>query len=137
LTNTVKGHNTWERGLKSVDEINQFYDAKIITILEPTIIITVNRYYERFMSSERLYSITRSAWKIANHRRAKVKYAIAAYRGIVREVYKVENWNLKVDENRWEFTGSIAESEIREKYINQSLDNYIKKGSQNPIKYTF
>lgn len=137
LTNAVKGHNTWERGLKSIDEINQLYNAKIVTILEPTIIITVNRYFERFMSAEKLYEVTRSAWKVANLRRGKVKYAIAAYKGIVREVYTIESWNLKAEENRWEFTGSIAESEIREKYINQSLDNYIKKGSQNPIKYTF
>jgi len=137
LTNIARGHNTWERGLKSVDEITQFYDAQIITIMEPTIIITINRYYERFMSPERLYKITHSAWKVANYRREKVKYAIAAYKGIVREVYKVEDWNLKIEENRWEFIGTVAESEIRDKYLNQSLDNYIKKGNQNPIRYTF
>ena len=33
----------------------------------------------------------------------------------------IENWN-KI-ENRWEFTGRIAKSQIREKYINQSLVN--------------
>ena len=38
LTNAVKGHNSWERGLKTVNEINQHYDAKIIEIIEPTII---------------------------------------------------------------------------------------------------
>ena len=137
LTNSVKGHNSWERGLKTEDEINQFYDAAIIEISEPSIIITVNRYYDRFITPESLYKITRSAWRVANHRRKKVKYAIASYKGIVREVYEVNGWNLKVDENRWEFTGTIAEPEIREKYINKSLDKYIKKGSQNPIKYTF
>ena len=47
----------------------------------------------------------------------------------------VENWN-KI-ENRWEFTGRIAKSQIREKYINQSLVNYIQKGNRNPIRYTF
>lgn len=135
LTNISKGHYSWERGLKSVDEINQFYDAKIISIEEPCIIITINRYYERFMSPEKLYAVTRSAWRIASHRRETVKYAIAGYRGIVREIYKIDSWNFKPDEKRWEFNGTIAESEIREKYLNQSLDNY--KGSQNPIRYTF
>jgi hypothetical protein len=137
LTNIVNGHNTWERGLKSVDEICQFYAAKIITIIEPAIIITVNRFYERFMSADRLYKVTRSAWKVAKYRREKVKYAFASYKGIVREVYRIESWNFKADENRWEFIGSIAETEIRDKYLNHSLENYIAKGSQNPIKYSF
>lgn len=137
LTNRVKGHNTWKNGLKTIDEIIQYYDAKIIEIIEPSIIITVNRYYDRFITPESLYKITRSAWKVSKHRREKVQYAIASYRGIVREVYRIDDWNLKADENRWEFSGEIAEPEIRDKYLNQSLDNYIKKGSQNPIKYTF
>jgi hypothetical protein len=39
LKNAVNGHNAWERGLKSIDEIKQHYDARIITIEEPSIII--------------------------------------------------------------------------------------------------
>lgn len=133
LTNAVKGHDSWERGLKTVDEISQHYDAKIITITEPTIIININRLYKRFMTNEEIYQITRSAWKVAEHRRNSVKYAIAAYRGLVRAVYKIDKWNNKGD--RWEFIGEVAESNICDKYLNQSLDNYIVKGSQNPIKY--
>ena len=69
LTNAVKGHNTWERGLKTVDEVIQHYDAKIITITEPTIIININRLYRRFMTPQELYDATRSAWKVAAHMR--------------------------------------------------------------------
>ena len=67
------------------------------------------------------------------HRRSNVIYAVAAYRGLVRDVYKIDRWNSKGD--RWEFNGQVAEPAIRDKYLNQSLDNYIIKGSQNPIKY--
>lgn len=134
LTNEVKGHDTWERGLKTVDEVVQHYDAKIITITEPTIIININRLYKRFMSPQQLYDSTRSSWKLG-HKRNHAKYAVASYRGLVREVYKIESWNKSGD--RWEFTGQPAESAVRDKYINQSLDNYVKKGNQNPIRYTF
>jgi len=133
LTNAVKGHDSWERGLKTVDEVAQHYDAKVITITEPTIIININRLFNRFMTPPQLYDATRSCWKVATHRRSNVMYAIAAYRGLVREVYKIDSWNSKGD--RWEFNGQVAEPLIRDKYINQSLDNYIVRGSQNPIKY--
>lgn len=137
LTNFVKGHYSWERGMKTVDEVIQHYDARPITVIEPAIIITINRHYKRFMSDEKLYNITRSSWKIADKRTKTIKFAIASYRGIVREVYEIENWNKTGDGKRWYFTGKIAKDEIRNKYLNQSLENYIIRGSQNPIKYTF
>jgi len=137
LTNTIKGHDTWIRGMKTIDEVVQYYDAKVITISEPTIIININRLYKRYISYDELYNITRSAWKVASYRRDKVKYAVAAYRGLVREVYEIDSWNINSYGDRWEFVGKVANPEIREKYINQSLSNYVKKGSQNPIKYTF
>jgi hypothetical protein len=132
LTNVVKGYNTWERGLKTVDEIAQYYDAKVITITEPTIIININRLYKRFMTAQQLYDATRSAWVVGT-KRNQVKYAVAAYRGLVREVYCIDRWS-NVG-NRWEFSGQVAEAAIRDKYINQSLDNYVNQGSRNPIKY--
>lgn len=134
LTNVVKGHDSWERGLKTVDEVDQHYDAKIITITEPTIIININRLYNRFMTPQQLYDATRSSWKVASHRRNSVLYAVAAYRGLVREVYKINSWNSRGD--RWEFNGEEAEPAVRNKYLNQSLENYLIKGSRNPIKYT-
>jgi len=134
LTNTVKGHGTWERGLKTVDEVVQHYDAKVIAITEPTVIININRLYKRFMTPQQLYDATRSKWKMGV-KRNQAKYAVASYRGLVREVYRVDSWSAV--ENRWEFTGQVAEPAVRDKYINQSLDNYVKRGSQNPIKYTF
>ena len=134
LTNKVKGHNSWESGMKTADEIIQHYDAKAITITEPTIIININKLYKRFMKDNELYNTTRSSWKLGS-KKNEAKYVIAAYSGLVREVYKINSWNQVGD--RWEFTGEVAEKEIRDKYLNQSLENYTKKGSQNPIKYTY
>jgi hypothetical protein len=134
ITNAVKGQDSWERGLKTVDEVVQYYDANVITITEPTIIININKLYKHIKTPQDLYNTTRSAWKVAAHRRNSVEYAVAGYRGLVREVYKIDNWTKKGD--RWEFNGQIAPPAIRDKYLNQSLDNYIIQGSQNPIKYT-
>lgn len=134
LTNEVKGHNSWERGLKTVNEINQHYDAKIIEIVEPTIIININKLYKRFMTDDELYAVTKQAWKLGT-KKNQANYVVASYRGLVREVYKIDNW-YSIG-NRSGFNGKIAEEDVRTKYKDQSLENYIKKGNQNPIKYTF
>lgn len=134
LTNSVKGHDTWERGLKTVDEVFQHYDAKAVTFEEPCIIININRLYTRGISAQKLYDSTRASW-IVGIKRDRAKYAIASYRGLVREVYEIEKW--QPNGKRWEFIGKIADDSIRDKYLNQSLENYIKKGGQNPIRYTF
>lgn len=134
LTNAVKGHDSWERGLKTVDEVIQHYDAKVISIEEQCIIININKQYRRFMNPNQLYDATRTSW-VLGVKRNKAKYVIAAYRGLVREIYSINSWQKVGD--RWEFTGTIAPQEILDKYKNQSLSNYIKKGGQNPIRYTF
>lgn len=134
LTNEVAGHYAMERGMKSIDEIVQHYDAMVIEIQEPAIIININKLYKRFMTPIALYEATRSCWKLGI-KREKAKYVLASFQGLVREVYEVGQW-FPVD-NRWAFDGTIASPEIRNKYLNQSLDNYIHKGNQNPIKYTF
>ncbi|HTD98440.1 MAG TPA: hypothetical protein VK668_04105 [Mucilaginibacter sp.] len=134
LTNEVLGHNTWDKGIKTTDEIIQYYDAKPATIREPAIIININKQYRRFMSELDLYNATRHRWKLGN-RHIQAVYAFASYRGLVREVYAIQRWN-KCPDGRYEFEGQIAMPEIRDKYINQSLENYIKKGSRNPIRYT-
>jgi hypothetical protein len=133
LTNKVKGHDSWERGLKSVDEVMQYYDAKEVEIMEPSIIININKLFVRFMTSEDLYNVTRSAWKVSEQKRQSCKYAIAAYRGLVREVYVIDRW-VKTG-HRWEFVGRVAEAGIRDKYLNHSLKNYSVTGSRNPIRY--
>jgi hypothetical protein len=134
LTNSIKGHDTWERGLKTVDEVFQHYDAKAVTFDEPCIIININRLFTRGISAQKLYDSTRSSWVVGTSR-DKAKFAIASYRGLVREVYEIERWQPNGD--RWEFIGKVADDKIRDKYLNQSLENYIKKGGQNPIRYTF
>ncbi|QJD95215.1 hypothetical protein HH214_04640 [Mucilaginibacter robiniae] len=133
LSNKVLGHDAWERGLKSIDEMVQHYDAKPITIDEPAIIIKINRLYVRNMSEIDLYYATRHKWKVGLNRK-KVKYAIAAYKGLVREVYTIEGWT-KCDDGRFEFFDQVAPIDIRMKYNNKSLENYIKKGAQNPFQY--
>lgn len=138
LTNIVNGHHSWERGLSSIDEINQLYDAAPVVINpnHPTVMININRLYRRHMTPAQLYDTTRQSWKIAQSRRQHTQYAIAEYRGVVREVYVIDSW-FQVGANRWGFNGRIADPEIRDLYINKSVEAYRTRGSQNPIRYNY
>ncbi|MEL6439812.1 MAG: hypothetical protein AAFQ80_11230 [Cyanobacteria bacterium J06621_8] len=117
-------------------------------IEEQVILIRINQGYYDNISKEKLYEVTRGIWKINPQRASDVKYAFALFKGIIKEVYQVNQWHkagtLKylhrdsssfADSNRWEFEGRIANREIRSKYIGESLKDYFSKGSQNPIKY--
>ena len=78
-------------------------------------------------------------------RRERASYAFAVFEGIVREVYKINEWfpagttpstrGDLYDPERWEFVGDVAEKGIRDKYILKSVDDYFSRNQQNPITY--
>lgn len=153
LTNQVQGFNSDDRGQMTVSEVVAKYEAPVAEIVEPVILITVNRLYQRGMSAEMLYEITRGKWVIGT-RRNKAEYAFAVYKGIIREVYEIERWlPAQIEEsearrkwvaetsadvevkhkNRWQFEGKIAQK--LQHYIGASTENYQVMGAQNPIRY--
>lgn len=58
LVNIVGGHKSNSRGQMTVSEIAALYDAPKIKIVEPSILIRVNRLYKRGMDQAELYKIT-------------------------------------------------------------------------------
>jgi hypothetical protein len=90
---------------------------------------------------------------VIGERRNSAKYAFSIFKGIIMEVYKIRYWYLagtgktfyktrtELNEpytckpQRWEFEGEIAESDIRDRYLNKSVKRYLSANSQNPIKY--
>lgn len=137
LTNAVSGHYAMERGQMSIKEVIAMYDAEPIQIAEPCLLIIINRLFYRGISDAELYEATRRSWKVGPRRRQNAHYAFAIYRGVVRQVYKIESWRPSTDpqyahQNRWEFIGAVA-SEMQH-YVGGSVDHYFARGAQNPIK---
>ena len=133
VTNIVSGHKAFGYGLKTVEEIRIQYEAEEAIISDPVMLININKKYKRLMSETDLYNATRSAW-VVGVRREKVKYALSCYRGIIREVYKIEKW-VNVNKKRCEFEGIIADESIRSQYLHKSISKYIVRGKANPINY--
>ncbi len=147
LANEVQGHDSDEFGRIPLTELTSRYENKTVEIFEPTMLIRINRFYRSVHTEQELYEATRGKWKVGT-RRDKAKYVCAVFRGIIREVYRIEKWvpsgstlyktslqrNVHIP-GRWEFVGFRADEATRNKYLNKSVEKYLNKGAQNPIKY--
>jgi hypothetical protein len=146
LGNAVRGHHS-SKGRMSLEEVVALYTRKPARIQEPAILIRISRLYRYGMTAVELYDATRSAWKVGA-RRGLVELAFAVHEGVVREVYRVEDWlpagstfNSRFDgrgsprADRWEFVGVVAADEVRKRYINRYVGDMFPQGAQNPIAY--
>jgi hypothetical protein len=137
LTNIVGGHDSVYRGRMSIREVVIQYDAPKIEIVEPVILITVNRLFRRNMSADELYEITCGNW-VVGERRNKAKFALSVYKGIVMQVYEIQKWfpmkarsQSAKTQKRWRFDGIVAQG--LQHYVDGNVKRYV--GAQNPIKY--
>ena len=133
LSNLVAGHYAHEHGKMTIDEIIAQYDAPTIPIIEPVILIIINRAYRRGMSQTELYEATRKHWKIGK-RRENAQYAFSVSNGLVRQVYKIETWYPSQQSlGRWIFDGHVATDLVH--YVGCDIRQYLTRGAQNPIVY--
>lgn len=147
LANEVRGWRSIQLERMSLMDLISYYAPKPITILEPALLIRVNRLYRHGMSDIELYDITRGVWKLSK-RRTAAKLAFSIFEGVVREVYEIEQWHsagttkyttrASDDVNRqgrWEFTGQKADTAIRDCYLGGSVELYFSRGQQSPVVY--
>ena len=147
LVNEVRGWRSIQLGRMSLMELISYYAPKPITILEPALLIRVNRLYRHAMSEAELYDVTRGVWRFSK-RRTSAKLALAVFEGVVREVYEIEQWHSAGTttyitrasddvnrEERWEFTGQKADTAIRDCYLGGSVESYFPRGLQSPVVY--
>lgn len=147
LANKVRGWGSREAGRASLKELIARYTGKRFKCKEPAILIRINRLYRPDMTAVELYDATRSAWKVGERRRG-VKYAMAVYNGVIREVYTDLQWlpggstfntlrkgSPPRKSDRKEFVGRVAEERVRRRFINAYVGDRFKQGSANPIAY--
>lgn len=138
LTNVVSGYHSRAQGPMTIAEVIAEYEAPVLDIREPVVLIKINQLYRRLMSADELYMITRGDW-VVGLRRERAKYAFAVSNGLVRQVYEIERWypvedsDVETHTRRWCFDGHIASN--MQHYVGGSIERYITRGAQNPIKY--
>lgn len=138
LTNKVLWHNTIERGIMNIQEIQINYEAKKANITIPVILININKNFYFWISQDELYEAARKSWKVSLKQVNKCKYALSVYKWIVRWVFEITKWKPILNgDNTWryQFIWKIAEDKILNKYLFTDVSVYWWKWSQNPIKY--
>jgi hypothetical protein len=141
--NIQGGYNSIEKGLMSSNEIISIYNAKLLkTIDDNCLIININATYKKGSGTEAIYIATKETWKMADGRPAKYKYVLSEYRGLIREVFNVDEWYSKErpDKNGkmymgYGFNGKIARETIRHRYINKSIKGIKPRGYGRPTIY--
>jgi hypothetical protein len=134
--------------------VSSFSSITTAIIDDPVIAINIAQQYPHVKNVEELYNCTRGLWRLSKQRAENAQYAFAVYKGEIKEVYKIDYWepakfdssefwvnkkreqgveiDPKVNEGRFQFIGSIASEEIRNKYIGKIMPI---AHAQNPIRY--
>jgi hypothetical protein len=145
LTNINRGSGCSSFGIMNVQQIQELYGLEQLDSFKHKVMfIKINK---SFLDGGSIYDATRFAWKISLANATKVDYVLAVYRGVIKEVFKVDEWKTATRINfpefnleyvdRFGFVGYSAEKEIQDLYKNKRIpDGYQKKGSTNPIQYS-
>ncbi|MDO7253197.1 LEM-3-like GIY-YIG domain-containing protein [Helicobacter cappadocius] len=141
ITNIIAGHHQWDKGIKSVGEIEQIYNCKLLDIHNKPhklLCININKTYHRYTD---IYEATRKSWVLNPDKANEADYVVAEYKGIIRAIFKVNSrgWYFysKDQYNRYCFEGNrVEEKEICELYLDKKLPDKLK-GSANPIRYLY
>lgn len=144
LTNRSNGHHNNENGISNAEEIEKRFSRTEYqdSSSNPKYIIfkTSKWRLEDLEGSydERLYYATRHCWKISPDNAKKYPYALSVIDGVVREVYKIERWELVEDgRGRYEFHGHVADENIRNiLYDHRIPSRYRTKGQASPFLYS-
>lgn len=149
ITNLVGGHKSIEKGLMTSNEIKRLYNAEeLLEISNNCIIININKKYQRGNAEHAIYNATKEVWTISKARIKNLKYVLSEYRGLIVEIFEVDRWYEKergfnpgsqkygLIKVGYGFEGRIAPDEIRDKYINRSIQHVKKRGSATVVRYS-
>ncbi|MCQ2056789.1 MAG: hypothetical protein MJY75_01105 [Bacteroidaceae bacterium] len=99
LTNIQSGHHQWDKGVKTIEEINTLYDCAeiVLGLTDRLICININKTYnhvdvDSYGTRDNKYEATRKYWKLNGNRAKQADYVLATYQGIVRAVFKPSRW---------------------------------------------
>ena len=141
--NIQGGINSIEKGLMTSNEIISIYNAALLNSIDDNcLIININKNYKRGAGVEAIYNATKETWKMAEWRPNKYKYVLSEYGGLIREVFEVEKWYTKERPDKhgklylgYGFNGKVAETEVRNKYLNKSIKGIKPQGYGSPTIY--
>ncbi len=138
------GHGTEAYGRMSVDDVNALYGARPVDF-DPNhrVILIRSHRFTHGMEHEDLYETTRMWWRLGSRRRG-AEYAMAVYGGVVRAVYKIDEWIKPTEAHIAEVSNRVGrygfvghrDGQMEERYVFADVTEYVpERGGRNPIRY--
>lgn len=135
LTNSQNGHAS-DYGVNNAKTLQIKYSTE--TYNEPdnlNYMIIKTREETREERGGSWYNAVRSAWKVDKKRADNIEYVLGVVDGIVKEVFKVDEWK-EAGNGRYEFDGKVAPENIRKIFKDKRIpEKYSKKGNASPVQY--
>lgn len=138
LVNCVSGHT---RGRKRISgqELDAIINPKPVKVRHKSVLFNLVHHYHEDMTrldgttTDALYECAHGPWPASIRRVQEYQYAIAVARGIVREVYFVDDWYEAKEKGRICFHGTVAK-DIRGRYVKRRYDGWAQ-GARHPVRY--
>lgn len=140
VLNEQEGHYNSERGAMSLNEIVFKYDLPEIPKPEfPVLVININNISDPF-NPKTVYEQVRGNWVVSLKNAEKMKYVIAAYRGVAIGIFEPKEWLPSNDVRRFYFNGIAASPEVWKRFIGNAgkrISDPKMRNTQNPIRYYY
>jgi len=145
ISNIQAGHHQWDKGIKTVEELEMLYNCPPIERRHKLLCININRTYS---SETDIYEATRKSWCLDKRKADKADYVVSEYHGVIRAIFEVneKGWQLQQEDitlnagkakRRYFFEGyPVEDTNILERYLNKHLPEK-KRGQANPIWYLY
>lgn len=149
LSNQVSGHDSGDRGVMSVKQIEWKYSLPVIDHKPKERLVLVN--INSTMSDDALTMLERAqfSWKMNKSRAEKAQYVLAVERGVVRGAFKPHRWveataaqfparTTDTSSDRLAFVGEVAETSVWECFVGadgKRIEVPELKHGRNPVRY--
>ena len=119
-----------------------------LTLPENVVLINIGKEWKETLTPAQLYERTRRYW-VCQPANYDAKYAMCVAKGVVREVYEIDQWsrvNMRNEildstrsvrnpsykiQDRWVFSGKICSEMAR--FVGADVGRYRKHGNANPL----
>jgi uncharacterized protein len=144
MANKVRGLDSDRFGIMSATNLDSQYKGIEYKGKEQCICFKINKAWRKQMTDNELYDVIRGNWRVNIERARSARFGVGVYHGIIRAIYKIENWSESTHHRngepvdplkpkRWHFSG-LKDLEMQ-KYIGFSLQKHPNHKVSGPLFY--
>ena len=131
ISNIAAEHNQWDKGIKTVEEIESSYSCLSLK-KKPHKLLCIN-ISRSFKGLSDIYEITGRSWVLNLVKVNEVDYVVAECKGVISAIFKVDEkgWRKVDSEENVESTGLVISHWMSTRYIIEFMGLWKKRHNPN------